>query len=212
MKISMKNFKSLLLLFAGIVILFLGFYFPNKITEIKRTQALLTKTTAKAQANEAFLNSNFEMNSTMTGLIAPDVFCTGYRKDSTLLSTMAKKRPVLIFRFTEQGCTPCYVEELNALQQILPENVDYVIILCSYHKDKDLMILKNTHKLQLPAYLIRFDAFDWVAEESQKAYYFILHPDMKISHIHVPDKAYPELNKQYLEGVIRFLSEQETEK
>ena len=203
----MKNFKSLLLLIAGIVILFLVFYFPNKITEIKRTQDLLIKTTAKAQAKEAFLNSNFEMNSTMTGLIAPDVLCAEYRKDSILLSTMAKEKPVLIFRFTEQGCTPCYVEELNALQQILPENVDYVIILCSYHKDKDLMILKNTHKLQLPAYLIRFDAFDWVAEESQKAYYFILHPDMKISHIYVPNKDYPELNKQYLEGVIRFLSE-----
>ena len=203
----MKNRKSLLLLCACVVIMFFGFYFPNKITELKHTLDILTKTTAKVQAEEDFYRSNFELNSTMTGLIAPDVLCAEYYKDSIYLSVMAKEKPVLIYRFTEQGCNPCYTEELNSLQQILPENVDYAIVLCSYHTGRNLMYFKKINDLKLPAYLVRFDAFGWIAEESHKPYYFILHPDMKISHIHVPDSDYPELNKQYLEGVIRFLSE-----
>ena len=69
-----------------------------------------------------------------------------------------------------QGCTPCYVEKLNALQQILLENTDYVSVLCSSNTSRDLMILKNTNKLNLSVYFIPFDAFDWIAEESQKPY------------------------------------------
>ena len=202
----MKNRKSLLLLCACVVILFLGLYFPNKIMEIKHTLDLLIKTTAETQAKEDFYRSNFELNSTMTGLTAPDVLCTEYRKDSIFLSVMAKESPLLIFRIIEKGCTSCNVEQLSTLQQILPENIDYAIVLYSNQKSRDLLFFKKSHKY-LPIYLIPFDAFGWIAEESQKPYYFVLNPDMKISHIYVPNKDYPELNEQYLEGVKRFLSE-----
>jgi hypothetical protein len=56
-------------------------------------------------------------------------------------------------------------------------------------------------------YYIDNDSFSWKIEELYKPYCFVLHPNMKISHIYVPNKDYPELNKQYFEGVKRFLSE-----
>ena len=71
------------------------------------------------------------------------------------------------------------------------------------------MIFKNIQKIKIPTYFIPSDTLNWKAEESGKPYYFVLHPDMKISHIYVPDKNFPEQNKHYLEGVKRFLSEKD---
>ena len=90
---------------------------------------------------------------------------------------------------------------------MLLENIDYIKVFCSFTNERGLRLLINKHEVKLSAFLIPFNAFDWPAEESHEPYYFVLHPNMKISYIYVPDKKYPELNKQYLEGIKRFLSE-----
>jgi len=192
-----------------IVILFLCFYFPNKITEMKHSQQSFIQFTGKIQAREDFLRSNFELNSQMTGLKAPEMFCMITYSEGRLLSEMAKYNPVLIYWFTRQSCNDCIIDALTELekeiQNEVSENRDFVKILCSHETDRELMILRRTYKFSFPIYKVPSDAFKWVVEDNRKPYYFLVHPDMRISHIYVPDKEFPELNKLYLEGVKRFL-------
>jgi len=201
---NMKELKSILLLISSAVILFVCFYYQNKIIEMKQTQRTLSRQIASTHKKEEYYNLNFDFNFKMNGLEAPDVFCTERLKEGCFLSEMVKNRNLLIYRFSDNSCNPCYQEELDSLQKILPENCDFIKVLCSFKTTKDLLIFKITNNIELPIYLIPFDSFKWIAEDDDKPYYFILHQNMKISNIYVPDRNFPELNKQYLEGVMRF--------
>ncbi len=203
----MKDIKKLLLIVLCIIVLFLCFYFPNKIVEIKHAHGSLSEFVADVQMKEEFHQLNFELNHKMTGLIAPDVFCAKNGNDGELLSKMPDNRPLLIYRYTHKSCTPCYVEDLEMLQSAFSDNVELLRVLCSYQTERDFVVFKKIHQTKLPAYHIPVHAFDWTVENYEKPYCFVLHPDMKISHVYVPNKVYPAFNKQYLEGVKRFLSE-----
>jgi len=210
MKRKINNTNGLLAVLT-ISSLFLCFYFPKKNSDLKYNQKTLLQFVENIQIKEDFLQSNFDLNNQMTGLMSQDMFCRITTSEGRLLSEMAKEKPVLIYRFTSSSCEVCYIDALLELEKEIQkeflENRDYVKVLCSLQTERELMILRRTYKFSYPIYTISYDAFKWIAEESHKPYYFVLHPDMKISHIYVPDKNYSELNKQYLEGVNRFLSD-----
>ena len=140
------------------------------------------------------------------------MFCMISYTEGRLLSKMVKDKPVLIYWFTSQSCKECNIDALKELEKEIQKdasaNRDFFIILCSNETERDLMILRRTYKFSLPVYKIPADAMNWAMEESNKPYYFVLHPNMKISHIYVPDKEHSDLNKQYLEGVKRFLQDE----
>jgi hypothetical protein len=167
----------------------------------------LSEFTANVQEKEEFYRLHFDLNNKMAGLIAPDVFCIKSSTEENLLSEMVKDQPLLIYRYTHKNCNTCYLEELKALQEDFPDCFDFISVLCSYQSDKELLIHKRTHKIKLSLYNVPFDAFNWIVEDYNEPYYFVLHPNMKISNIYVPNKAYPEMNKMYLEGIKRFLSD-----
>ena len=204
-----NEIKTFLLIIALIIIVVGVFYILNSRTEISHAQKQLNHLSNCTHSHEKdeFIELNFETNREMTGLIAPDILYSELNKDDKRLSDIAKKRHILIYRFSDRNCSTCFQEELKSLLRILPENCDFVKVLCSYQSPRDLQIFKNDNAINLPAYLIPYNAFDWLVEEKNKPYYFVLHPDMKISHIYVPDVRYPELNKQYIEGVMRLLAE-----
>ena len=191
-----------------LIILFLYFYFLNKMTENENNQKSLFQYAAILSEKEDFLLSNFDLNYQMTGLLAPELFCMITNTKGCQLSEMSKEKPVLIYRYTNKSCEECYIDALTELEKEIQnevlENRDFVKILCSHETERELMILRRTYKFSVPIYRIPSDAFSWVAEESHKPYYFVLHPNMKISHIYVPDREFPDMNKQYLEAVKRF--------
>ena len=191
--------------------LLLYFYFENKIVEMKKTQSDLSEYTAKVQSKEEFYGLNFELNNKMTGIIAPNEAYIE-EKEIKYLSELVNKRPRLIFRFTHKNCNTCYEDEIAVIQEEFKDCQEIVTILCSYFSQDVFYTFKRQNRIKTNIYHISFEAFDWDVEKYNVPYYFILHPDMKISHIHVPESDYPELNRQYLEGVKRFLSEHETEK
>jgi hypothetical protein len=203
----MKDRKTVLLVISCTALLFLFFYLSNKITEMRHAWNSLSEFTANVQEKEEFYRLHFDLNNKMAGLIAPDVFCIKSSTEENLLSEMVKDQPLLIYRYTHKNCNTCYLEELKALQEDFPDYFDFISVLCSYQSDKELLIHKRTHKIELPLYNVPFDAFNWITEEHNSPYYFVLHPNMKISNIYVPNKAYPEMNKMYLEGIKRFLSD-----
>ena len=153
-----------------------------------------------------FYKLNHSLSYGMTGEKAKDVICQ-YNEEVRFLSKFLNKKPVLIFRYTDKICNSCVDEQISALKKHFFRENEKVVVLSSYQMESNFYMSQKAYNIRFPFCLIPSDAFDWVLEDSSNPYYFVLHPDMKISHIYVPDKAYPELNKQYLEGVKRFLSE-----
>ena len=205
----MKNIKTLLLIIAISVILFLTVFFLNIITERDNTLTHLRNFTVALQIKEEVYSFNTEINNKMTGLHAPYI---SYTKSDDLskensLSELVKNKPLLIYRYSDVNCVSCYENEIKTLQESFSDLLESAVILCSYQSDRDLRTFRRLNIIKLPLYCISFDAFTWTVEDYGNPYYFVLHPNMKISHIYVPDKRYPELNKQYLEGVKRFLLE-----
>jgi peroxiredoxin len=205
----MKDIKALLLMLTTTVSLFLVFYFPNKLMEKELAYRQLFDITTGLQLKEDALSFSFEQNNRMTGLKAPDVRFTESKWDTTehALSELVSHTALLVYRYADINCKACFDVDIQALQAEFADTPALTGILCSYMYEQDFSVFKRLNKIKLSFYRVASDAFDWPVEESGKPYYFILHPDMKISHVYVPDKEFPELNRQYLEGVKRFLLE-----
>lgn len=207
----MKNYKILFFSSFCVILLFLFFYFMNKITAMQHAQNQLSEFTAKTQMREFFYNLNFVSNNEMTGKIASDVLCTGLKNEEKPLSDFVRGKSLLVYRYAYMKCSSCNEYEISfmELNDVFSEAPDLTLILCSSHVFKNFLLFKRKNNMEIPLYSISLNAFDWLAEKNDSPYYFVLHPDMKISHIYIPSKDYPEMNRQYLEGVKRFLSERE---
>ena len=205
-----KDIKSLLLIITCTIILFLAFYFPNIIIEKENAYNFLSAFAANVQKKEEIIFYNFEINYKMTGLISPNILYTSTKGDieSKFLSELVRNKPLLFYRYADVNCNICYETEIKALQEAFVYTPELTGILCSYIIERDLINFKRLNVIKLSMYRIDSDAFNWEVEQNGNPYYFVLHPDMKISHIYVPNKDYPALNKQYLEGVKRFLQDE----
>ena len=143
----------------------------------------------------------------MAGDLAPDVVCGKNKKEELSLSALIKKKPLLIYRYANMECQPCFENELKELHGVFINSSEMVVILTSYRSMRDFYIFERKNKMNIPVYYIDDGSFNWSVEVLQKPYFFILHSDMKISNIYVPNKDFPELNRQYLEGAKKLLSE-----
>jgi hypothetical protein len=156
---------------------------------------------------EAFLKRNKDLNEKLMNTPVPDIAC---QDDSSeyRLPDLASKGSVLVFKYSELNCNPCYEAELATLHEVFEEENDKVVILCSYREKKHFTIFKRVNKIKLPIYRIPQDAFSWELEDYGVPYYFILHPDMSISDIYTPENIFPELNREYVENAKQLLSKQ----
>lgn len=185
----MKDIKTLLLVIICGTAAFLLFYFLNKVTEMKQIWE-------KAESYQLF----FELNNTMTGKTVSD----------TLFSELNREKPILIIEFSNVICSPCNSKlfmELIELQAVFADSPNSVLILCPKHAKKDLSIFKSNNNIDLPIYYKKNDSFERTSDKFNNAFCFVLNPDRKISQLYIPNVESPDLNKQYLEGVKRFLSE-----
>jgi len=202
----MKSIKTILLIVACATIIFLSFYLLNNMLEIKHEQARVFELNAKMQMKNEFYYLNFDINNQMTGKNAPNIFCFENRNKENYLSELVQEKSLLIYRYTHKDCNTCYESEIQSLQEVFKDSIELTSILCSYYAIKDYLAFKKMVKVKTHIYHISFGAFDWIAEDCNKPYYFVLHPDMKISHVYVPSQEFPEYNKHYLEIIKRLLS------
>ena len=200
----MKDIKTIIIISLCFIVLFSSFLFLSVIKKMNRNQDFIAEYTKKAQVREYFFSSNFEINASMTGSIATDISIKS-QEEQVSLSAMAKDGPLLIFRFLESSCKPCNIDLLTQIQTELLDNVSFVRMFCSINTERELLIFKNTYNIILPIYMIQPKPFDWILEEENAAYFFVIHSDMKISHVFKPNKDFPEQNKLYLESIKRFL-------
>ena len=203
----MKHIKSQLLIVLMIFGLFFNFYFLNEIQKMKYEREELIEFTATTQITADFFRTNYELNMIMTGVCVPDAYCMNNQSKRELLSEMVKDKPLLIFRIDGFYCRSCYADILTELQTELSNifHFDDVSVLCSQLSERDLSIIKRTYNLNFSAYIIPAKSFNWTVEERNVPYFFVLHPDMKISHIYIPEKKFPEHYKQYFKEVKKIL-------
>jgi hypothetical protein len=154
-----------------------------------------------------FYESNYKYNSKMDGLKAPDIICRSQNNEEKLLSLFVKDKPVLIFRQVDKICISCKSEDIKILFDFIKKNTTSAVILCASHQREDIDILIKQKMVEIPVYDISSNAFNWNLDDGYNPYYFVLHPDMKISNIYVPGKSFPEMNKAYLESVKRLLAD-----
>lgn len=203
----MKDIKSPLIIVSFSIILFTLFYLLNKIQKLKQDQVTLTENFVKLQIAEDFYHSYFDNNMQMTAIIADDIFCKVNQNNGELLSEIVRNNSILMFWFSGSTCTDCYTNLLTELHSVLSDSfcINKIRGFCSHLTEGELLKLKRVNKIKFPIYQIPSNSFEWIVGKNIGSFFFILSPNMKISHIYVPDKDFPEPNKKYLEVVKNFL-------
>jgi len=195
----MKSYLILIIFLLSVI--FTGFLF---VLNNRKSNPV----TPKISENEIyFRKKNEELNQKLSGKSIDNPICMDSLHNSFYLSDLVKGERALIFHFSEYNCSVCYESEIQTLQTCFVDNTNSVIILCSYGEYHKFIVFLKTNQIRFPIYRIEHGVMKWELDNYDYPYYFVLHSDLTVSDIHIPDESYPESNKQYLEGVKRYLSE-----
>jgi len=206
MESKKENYWKLLFWSLGAVTLFLFLYYQNKVWSLNTHPNSASEQVVDLAIEEDHYRLNFELEVQMTGLKAPDVECEDAPTDKKRLSELVQEKPLLIFRYADVHCSSCYEAQMKLLHEMFADKPDLLTVICSYQNAEALRIFRKINRKRHSIYHVPSDTFDWAAETCHSPYYFVLHPDMKISHVYVPSQEFPEYNKRYLEMIKRLLS------
>jgi len=198
----MKNRTTLfiLLFLTGITFLF---FLLNLQSKMDKNQ----KQSEESEMKKSFNSMLEELNNTFANAVIQNIILEDMFLKEFPISDLAFRKPILFFRFSEFNCSSCYEKELFSLQHYFSKEYPKIAILSSYASRRQYVMFIKANRIELPFYRIPQDAFDWKLEDYGSPYYFVLHPDLTVSHIYIPDTTFPELNKQYLESVKKYLTE-----
>jgi hypothetical protein len=178
------------------------------MTELRQNRNQLKEFTAVVQQREEFFRHNMEKSFATTGLKAKNTICRDDQNYRKYLSELIDNKSLLIYRYEASECN-CSQDTsgIADLKSIFSQTPEMIVVLCAQKNIKEFLIFKKEHFPELTACYLPNRTFAWETEDLNTSYYFVLHPDMKISHIYIPDKAFPEMNKAYLKSVKRLLTE-----
>lgn len=199
MKITIKNY---LILIIGITIFMLYLaliIYNNKLDETRKHIE-----TDESNYENDWLRSNFYYNNKYEGTYFCDSACETFENVKIHLSEFVKERAVIIFNYSDLNCNTCYEEEIGIFNEAFKSNVDEAFIFCKYEITRDYLVFRKFNKSEIP--IFRISSISNIADDINVPFYFLLHNDLKITHIFIPDKKYPEESKQYLEKIKRLLS------
>jgi len=148
---------------------------------------------------------NFELDAQFTGTRIENLECQTEDGRQVRLSDMVENGPVLVYRYADINCNVCIEAEIEVLHKNFKGQEDRVLLLCSYQLDRDFLIFKKINKIRFPFCRIPKDALKWGVEKPNNPYCFVLHPDLKVSNVFVPDKSFPNMNELYLQGIKRLI-------
>lgn len=186
----------------SIMILYFTFFLLNNEDAFKNNQR-------DKQIMEGYLSHYFLLNSEIMGVKINDLECET-EKSNLSLSNLVKDKPILIYRYSDTSCQPCIDEHLILLKKNFKES-DPIIILGSFQSRKYYLIIKKNKVRDFVLYSIPINSLNIDIDQYGLPYCFILHPNMKISNVFIPDQNNPEYTRQYFEAVKRFLDDQEEE-
>jgi len=194
----MKRFLPALILLL-VVLLTVVFYFLNSKSKYDSSVLAINE--------ESYLQKRSkESNLRLSGSKIADEICIDSSGKGFPLSMLIKDT-TLIFYFSEFHCNVCYEEEIRFIQSCFTDNSSPVMIICWYESDTGFKNFSDKNQIQRPIYRIEHELIDLKFDNFGYPYYFLLHPDLIVSDIYIPDKNSPDMNKQYLERIKKLLSE-----
>lgn len=146
---------------------------------------------------------NYKINLESMGLQIPEGIAL-HTGDTLAAWAKRQERPTLVFRFCEDHCGMCIDHELYMLRKYMNDYADDIVFLASYSKNLFPKI-GTIKKIRHLMYNVDREALNWPIEGFSAPYYFVVHPDGRVSDFYLPDKGYEESGRQYLEGVKRII-------
>ncbi|WP_370862682.1 hypothetical protein [Parabacteroides faecis] len=190
-----------LYIFYVLVLTIIFFILNNNLEEKKE---ILGKENENDISYSYYCRVNMELQLSIKGNIAPNIICRN-KIDTVRLSHLVQRNALLVFRHSNLHCQSC-VEFVNSiLDSCFFDNYDKTIILFSSDFDQIAQNYKRINKMHINMYQIEKDILSWEPEKYMNPYFFILHPDMKTSDFFMPDAKYPQLTRQYIEGIKRLI-------
>ena len=144
--------------------------------------------------------TNYEINIKEEGVKIPNI-----QFDDSLLSFTKREKPILILRIKETYCSTCIENEINMINKMGNEIKDNLCILTSHSSKRNIKRMMMKYNIDIPYQEIPYNFLDqYYFEEFNAPYYFLLHKDMRISQIYLPEKALPKLTLDYFKNVKRL--------
>ena len=144
--------------------------------------------------------TNYEINIKDEGLKIPNI-----QFDDSLFAFSKREKPVLVLRIKETYCSTCIENEINMINKMGKGFKDNICILTSGSSQRNLKRMMIKYKIDIPYQDIPHNILDqYSIEKFHAPYYFLLHKDMRISQIHLPEKTLPKLTLDYFEGIKRW--------
>lgn len=199
------NIWKLISLVLTIFLITLIFFNFNQTTLYRSQHKSEFENFVKKDDTLNFYKLNYSQSVNLDGVKILDVICKK-NEETTVLSNLLNKTPILIYRFTDKECTSCIEEILTHVTKKFFVKKDRIIILCSFTNELSFLTIKKALNIRIPLYEIPENAFEEFLKDN-KHFFFVLHPDMKISHIFVPNSDYFDQSRSYIDGVARFLLE-----
>jgi hypothetical protein len=154
-----------------------------------------------------FYKVSYDVNIAMRKDSVNNIICKNRRQEA-LLYELVPKIPVLIYKYSDNSCTPCFEKDIKAIANCFKEVEDRVLLLCEVHSERNLRQYFRLNNLDFTVLSIPTNLFQWEIENHSTRYFFIMYPNGKLSDVFIPDKDNPELTIEYLESVKCFLTKQ----
>lgn len=136
--------------------------------------------------------------------LSPDVILQDHLLQEVALGDIIKE-PTLVFRFSELHCQVCIDQEIKKLNSYFPKLKNRVIIITSYNSSRDFNVFRRLNQIEMPIYKLSKN-LNLDIEEAYTPYLFMLDSNLKIHHMFIPDKLYPNVSDSFYEGFItRYL-------
>lgn len=142
------------------------------------------------------------------------ILYSGLRLDSSILLTDESgfqvplyevgDRKMLFFKYTEFSCDPCIEQELELLESIIDNNIDYKVIVISSYKDIGYLYrFKRINNLQhLPFYNIHNQSIIDELDKINIPYYFTINESLSIRSLYIPSKTLEQPNERYINSAL----------
>lgn len=110
--------------------------------------------------------------------------------------------PILMLRVKETSCQICVSNELDKIKELKANGIGCVL-LASYSPSIIEKLLRTKQCKNLVVFHIPNDCLyeDWYVEQFESPYYFVLHPNKKVSDFFLPEKSKPELTEFYFKSI-----------
>lgn len=105
------------------------------------------------------------------------------------------QEPILVYRFRDLDCQECVNFGLRKLEIFARDSSVRVVILAQYH---DPFIFKRWWRTTSEGRIGAFNVMEDLPQDKMSMpYFFMLHPDLTMGELFIPDKANPSYTSQY---------------